>query len=121
MVKGEMKCLGNQQHLKSKFGGGYKLFINFDDQKAELVRQFLEQHLPTVQITGNFKGSMELFVPHPTANTTDSMSLSHISLLITICVHYIINYSFTRHRSLLLWRRNVPITALQIGACHKSA
>ena len=28
ILKGKMKCLGNQIHLKNKFGGGYQLFVN---------------------------------------------------------------------------------------------
>ena len=32
MVNGEFKCLGSLQHLKSKFGNGYKLAVRLDDE-----------------------------------------------------------------------------------------
>lgn len=32
LVSGELKCIGNQQYLKDKFGKGYELEIKLDDE-----------------------------------------------------------------------------------------
>eukprot|EP00826_Nyctotherus_ovalis_P049944 TRINITY_DN6072_c0_g2_i3.p1 TRINITY_DN6072_c0_g2~~TRINITY_DN6072_c0_g2_i3.p1 ORF type:complete len:438 (-),score=123.72 TRINITY_DN6072_c0_g2_i3:948-2261(-) len=33
ILRGQMKCIGNQIHLKNKFGGGYQLFVNCYQKK----------------------------------------------------------------------------------------
>ncbi len=50
MVNGELKCLGNLQHLKSRYGNGYNLLVKiaFDsktDPDRLVVKQFIETFL----------------------------------------------------------------------------
>merc|ERR1712032_1554992 len=47
MVKGQLRCLGTPQHLKSKFGKGYQLDLTLkdDDEKTYLS---VQQELNTV-------------------------------------------------------------------------
>lgn len=40
MVKGILRCIGNIQHLKNKYGGGYILELKWDRKKGP-VRSFL--------------------------------------------------------------------------------
>ena len=41
--KGNMKCIGNQTHLKNKFGSGYQLFINCYQKKLlEIIKNSID-------------------------------------------------------------------------------
>jgi ATP-binding cassette subfamily A (ABC1) protein 3 len=50
MVNGEFKCIGSNQHLKSRFGKGFNLLTKVQD-KACLpdLQTFLREHLPSVE------------------------------------------------------------------------
>eukprot|EP00002_Diphylleia_rotans_P030496 TRINITY_DN6270_c0_g1_i4.p1 TRINITY_DN6270_c0_g1~~TRINITY_DN6270_c0_g1_i4.p1 ORF type:complete len:1633 (-),score=415.86 TRINITY_DN6270_c0_g1_i4:245-5143(-) len=41
MVNGRMKCLGSSQHLKNKFGSGYRLEIQTSHEMVEKVKTFI--------------------------------------------------------------------------------
>lgn len=48
MVNGEFKCIGSPQHLKSKFGGGYKITIRLtNDDRADDLFNFMKCNFPT--------------------------------------------------------------------------
>merc|ERR1711994_476919 len=47
MVKGQLRCLGTPQHLKSKFGKGYQLDLQLDDDEEKTFVS-VEQELSTV-------------------------------------------------------------------------
>jgi ABC-type multidrug transport system ATPase subunit len=54
---GVMRCLGNQLHLKNKFGEGYNLKINFDPEYEPQVIKFITDNFPAANLTGDFRGS----------------------------------------------------------------
>ena len=47
MVKGQLRCLGTPQHLKSKFGKGYQLDLTLDDETRKTAMS-VESELVTV-------------------------------------------------------------------------
>merc|ERR1712087_340533 len=47
MVKGQLRCLGTPQHLKSKFGKGYQLDLQLDDDEEKTFVS-VEQELSSV-------------------------------------------------------------------------
>ena len=49
MVNGKFKCLGSPQHLKSKFGTGYKVSLRLDkhnDQNRNKLQAFMKANFP---------------------------------------------------------------------------
>jgi hypothetical protein len=41
-----MRCLGSNQHLKNKFGSGYRLVLNIKEEFAGHVHSFVSQLFP---------------------------------------------------------------------------
>lgn len=50
-------ALGDQLHLKGKFGEGYTLQLNFLPGCERSVIEFIEAIIPSVQLTENFAGN----------------------------------------------------------------
>jgi ABC-type multidrug transport system ATPase subunit len=48
MVGGQLKCLGSSQHLKSKFGNGYEIQMNFRLGGLDESRELLADTFPTM-------------------------------------------------------------------------
>ncbi len=46
MTKGKLRCLGNSQHLKSKFGQGYKLIVKATDDHVDSVTNYILNRFP---------------------------------------------------------------------------
>ena len=64
MVNGEFKCLGSPQHLKGKFGNGYKLLIRLNDEtSAEKLFEFIKIHFPDAINTETHKNLFEYVLP----------------------------------------------------------
>jgi len=61
LYKGEMKCLGNQQHLKNNHGKGYRLVVNFKENDRDNVLSFL-QTLDNLKIIYDFKGTLDCHI-----------------------------------------------------------
>jgi len=57
--KGQLKCLGNQQRLKNKFGDGYCLKITFNPADEETAAQFIETSFPAAELEAKFRGTRE--------------------------------------------------------------
>ncbi|CAF0751595.1 unnamed protein product [Didymodactylos carnosus] len=81
MVKGQLQCLGNIQHLKAKFGKGYTIDVklkvdkdNDDDQRLEDLYNYLNSNVP-----------IELL--HQTNNTGLFQSESSPALLFHLIEH----------------------------------
>ena len=59
MSMGRLQCLGGQQHLKSKYGGGYTVEVSCDEAHAEIVRAQFPRLFPGSVLaefhTGKFK------------------------------------------------------------------
>jgi ABC-type multidrug transport system ATPase subunit len=72
MVNGSLKCIGQQQLLKEKFGAGFKLYFNADTCRIREARHFMESILPkgwkrldsfSTNMTYEFPLSSKSFVP----------------------------------------------------------
>ena len=64
MVNGEFKCLGSPQHLKTKFGNGYKLAIRLNDEKnTDTLFNFMKEKFPTSINTETHKNLFEYLLP----------------------------------------------------------
>jgi ABC-type multidrug transport system ATPase subunit len=65
MVNGEFKCLGSPQHLKAKFGNGYKLLIrvNEEAQASNKLFEFMSSQFPNAINTETHKNLYEYILP----------------------------------------------------------
>eukprot|EP01028_Stygiella_incarcerata_P004400 TRINITY_DN1960_c0_g1_i1.p1 TRINITY_DN1960_c0_g1~~TRINITY_DN1960_c0_g1_i1.p1 ORF type:complete len:888 (+),score=242.32 TRINITY_DN1960_c0_g1_i1:206-2869(+) len=63
MSLGRLKCLGNQLHLKNKFGEGYRLDIAFDEEHRADLSRFIHATIPSVREVTSFGGHAEYQVP----------------------------------------------------------
>ena len=65
MVNGEFKCLGSPQHLKTKFGNGYKLSIRLNDEvsNTEALFKFMKENFPASLNTETHKNLFEYILP----------------------------------------------------------
>jgi ATP-binding cassette subfamily A (ABC1) protein 3 len=58
MVNGQFQCLGNIQHLKSKYGKGYSLIIKskISENNAIInsIDDFVKKNISPVTLKGNF-------------------------------------------------------------------
>jgi hypothetical protein len=67
MVNGQFRCMGNVQHLKSKYGKGYTLILKckynpiLDDSPSDLevvvknVESFVEKNIPNSVLQGKLR------------------------------------------------------------------
>ena len=55
VTRGRMRCLGNQQHLKSRFGGGYRLFLNFAPHREAEALGFVCARFPYTVLDVTFR------------------------------------------------------------------
>lgn len=64
MVNGKFKCLGSPQHLKAKFGSGYKLAIRLEDEATRgKLFAFMKQSFPSSIIQESHKNLFEYILP----------------------------------------------------------
>jgi len=64
MVNGQFKCLGSPQHLKTKFGNGYKLSVRLNEEsESEKLFQFMASSFPTSQIQETHRNLFEFVLP----------------------------------------------------------
>ncbi|CAF0791152.1 unnamed protein product [Brachionus calyciflorus] len=64
MVNGQFKCLGSPQHLKSKFGNGYKVSIRLnDDNDKKRLYKFMKKNFPTSKIQETHRNLFEYILP----------------------------------------------------------
>ncbi|CAF1119401.1 unnamed protein product, partial [Brachionus calyciflorus] len=64
MVNGQFKCLGSPQHLKSKFGSGYKVSIRLnDDNHKKRLYTFMKNNFPTSKIQETHRNLFEYILP----------------------------------------------------------
>jgi ABC-type multidrug transport system ATPase subunit len=97
LAHGKLRCLGNQQHLKSLFGEGVRLKLNYaqtsqaknaessrdaplslssassslaDSAIRTQVVNFIQQHFPSATIAGDFHGTIEFLLGNSTPIST---------------------------------------------------
>ena len=64
MVNGQFKCLGSPQHLKTKFGNGYKLAIRLNDENdSGKLHAFMLNSFPSSTIQESHKNLFEYVLP----------------------------------------------------------
>jgi ATP-binding cassette subfamily A (ABC1) protein 1 len=64
MVNGQFKCLGSPQHLKRKFGSGFKLVFRLNDENdKEKLFEFMQAKFPTSLIQESHKNLFEYILP----------------------------------------------------------
>ena len=74
MVNGQFKCLGSLQHLKSKFGNGYKLAVRLDEfTNREDFFQFMKSNFPDSIMLETHRNLFEYILPF-----NDATKLSNI-------------------------------------------
>eukprot|EP00028_Trichosphaerium_sp_Am-I-7-wt_P002712 CAMPEP_0168530186 /NCGR_PEP_ID=MMETSP0405-20121227/14482_1 /TAXON_ID=498012 /ORGANISM="Trichosphaerium sp, Strain Am-I-7 wt" /LENGTH=461 /DNA_ID=CAMNT_0008554309 /DNA_START=766 /DNA_END=2151 /DNA_ORIENTATION=- len=54
LAYGNLRCLGNQTHLKNKFATGYIIKINFDIKQKKKASDFVRKVLPNAVLVGDF-------------------------------------------------------------------
>jgi len=55
--KGELRCIGNQQRLKNKFGDGYRLKISFKPANEAETVSLITKYFPTATLSAQFRGT----------------------------------------------------------------
>jgi len=74
MINGAIRCIGNIQYLKNKFGGSYKLQITTADDVAKAqTHQFLMANIPNIQKSNMIGSTDEYEIPK-----VDNFSLAEI-------------------------------------------
>eukprot|EP01090_Pellita_catalonica_P017588 TRINITY_DN5345_c0_g1_i1.p1 TRINITY_DN5345_c0_g1~~TRINITY_DN5345_c0_g1_i1.p1 ORF type:complete len:450 (-),score=66.30 TRINITY_DN5345_c0_g1_i1:98-1447(-) len=63
MANGRLQCVGPQQDLKTRFGQGYTLKINFTDAARETAVKFVTATAPTAVIVEEFPGTCTFQIP----------------------------------------------------------
>jgi ABC-type multidrug transport system ATPase subunit len=59
MVAGRLRCLGNAQHLKNKYGQGYQLDVNTDSKHAEDLLNGIAKLFPNSKLLERHDGVMK--------------------------------------------------------------
>ena len=104
MVNGEFKCLGSPQHLKSKFGNGYKLTIRLNDEtNDEILFQFMKEKFPTSINTETHKNLYEYILPFNSTklsqifgtieNNRESLNIKDYSITQTTLDQIFVNFA----------------------------
>nr|UOU03309.1 ATP-binding cassette subfamily A1-like 2 [Brachionus rubens] len=64
MVNGQFRCLGSPQHLKSKYGNGYRIVLKTNEQeKNEAILSFIQEKFTSPMIKDVHKDSVEFNIP----------------------------------------------------------
>jgi len=63
MAAGQLQCLGSVQHLKSRFGKGYHLEINTDEEHEKAVETFVEQTFKGSELKESHAGRLKYEIP----------------------------------------------------------
>jgi ATP-binding cassette subfamily A (ABC1) protein 1 len=72
MVNGQFKCLGSPQHLKRKFGSGFKLVFRLNDESDKnKLFDFMNEKFPTALIQESHKNLFEYILPFKTNKLSD--------------------------------------------------
>jgi len=72
MTAGRLQCLGGQQHLKSKYGGGYTLELRVDDERASAIGDEVCRLFPGATLEAAHAGKLKFELP------TDGLSLAAV-------------------------------------------
>ena len=69
MVQGKLACIGDSLHLKSLYGGGYRLSLTVPPERTDAVIARVRELVPGTEVTDSSAGSLALSLPpESTAN-----------------------------------------------------
>ncbi|MBN3324270.1 ABCAC protein, partial [Atractosteus spatula] len=73
MVKGQFKCLGSLQHIKSRFGSGFtvKMYLSVGMHDVDLITNFMQIHFPSTYMKDQHLGMVEYHVPVVSGGVAD--------------------------------------------------
>ena len=72
MVNGQFKCLGSPQHLKRKFGNGYKLAVRvYNEDDKQHFFEFMRIQFPFSTIQESHKNLFEYILPFESTKLSD--------------------------------------------------
>ena len=103
MVNGELKCLGNLQHLKSVYGDGYTLLVKITQTKEEDINRVAAGFIQTVQSKyerSTLKENRDGFVNMQINDNSIQMLGSIFTLIEEIKIKYSIEYYFVTQTKL---------------------
>jgi len=63
VTNGKLRSIGTQQHLKSKFGKGFKITVSYDVSNQQQVQQFITDQIPSAVLVGDYFGSRIYQIP----------------------------------------------------------
>lgn len=63
MSQGKLMCIGTAQHLKTKFGDGYRLTVSYDESNVLPVHNYIREVVPNAKVLSQFEGSTVFVVP----------------------------------------------------------
>eukprot|EP01083_Nonionella_stella_P227102 806033_1 len=75
MTSGQLQCIGTLQHLKNRFGKGYRLEISGAEHRSEDIHDFIKNSFPGA-VLEEFLGGR--FIYHLPRDRTESVSLAEI-------------------------------------------
>ena len=102
MVNGELKCLGNLQHLKSVYGEGYTLLVKITQTQKE-INKVANSFIQTVKskfANSILKENRDGFVNIQILDNSSRMLGSIFTLIEDIKVEYSIEYYFVTQTKL---------------------
>jgi len=68
MSMGRLQCLGGQQHLKSKYGGGYSVEVSCDEEHGEALRAKFPELFPGAVLAEHHTGKFKYELPPEAAS-----------------------------------------------------
>jgi ABC-type multidrug transport system ATPase subunit len=63
MAAGELKCLGTQQHLKSKYGEGFKIDVMYQSGERDKADAFITATVPEAKLSMSNEGYLSYQAP----------------------------------------------------------
>uniref|UniRef100_W5MAB7 ATP binding cassette subfamily A member 12 n=1 Tax=Lepisosteus oculatus TaxID=7918 RepID=W5MAB7_LEPOC len=105
MVKGQFKCLGSLQHIKSRFGSGFtvKMYLSVGMHDVDLITNFMQIHFPSTYMKDQHLGMVEYHVPVVSGGVADifdkletnkeALHIKHFSVSQTTLDEVFINFA----------------------------
>jgi len=63
MVSGTLRCLGSSQHLKNKYGSGYRLAIKAAIRQTDQISEFVTNLYPSAKFLNEMAGTINFEIP----------------------------------------------------------
>jgi ABC-type multidrug transport system ATPase subunit len=63
LVNGKLKCIGSSQHLKNRFGGGYRISIKTSEHLAKATEDWIMKSFPNAKLLNSLGGTQHFEIP----------------------------------------------------------